>query len=72
METKKKKQPPSWLYLFLAVGSLLASGIYMGIMGRVGFSTWDFIRALIFGSLGILWLYMSRHTQENKQLSEHK
>ena len=72
MATKKKNQPPSWLYLFLAVGSLLASGIYIGIMGRAGFTTWDFIRAVIFGALGILWLFMSRNIKDNKELTEHQ
>ena len=47
---------PRWLFAVLAVGGLLASGIYLGIMRLDGASTWNVVRAILFGVFGLLML----------------
>jgi hypothetical protein len=47
---------PRWLFAILAVGGLLASGIYLGIMRLDGASTGNIVRAALFGVFGLLML----------------
>ena len=48
----------TWLYFVLAVGSLVACGIYIASSLHDGGSVGAIARAVIFGLLGILWVYM--------------
>ncbi len=48
----------TWLYFVLAIGSLMASGIYIASAVQDGGSVGRIVRAVIFGLLGILWVYM--------------
>jgi len=38
--------PPRWIFLILAVGGLLAAGIFIGIMRVEGATTGNMIRAI--------------------------
>jgi hypothetical protein len=62
MNNKKTKSPPRWFFLALTVGSLLASGIYIGKIVFLDAAAGSILRAVIFGVLGVLWLYMSHRS----------
>jgi len=48
---------PRWLFAMLAVGGLLASGIYIGIISVQGYTNTRFIQAAGFGIFGLLMLW---------------
>jgi hypothetical protein len=50
--------PPRWLYFILGVGALLAAGIFLGIARTDGFTAGRLIRIVLFGLLGILWVFL--------------
>jgi hypothetical protein len=54
---------PKWLFAILAVGGLLASGIYLGMTRLEGASEGNVVRAIVFGVFGLLmfWGAMSKH-----------
>lgn len=54
---------PRWLFAILAIGGLLASGIYLGMIRLEGASIGDVVRAVVFGVFGLLmfWGAMSKH-----------
>jgi hypothetical protein len=58
MNKQKKRTPPRWFYFAIGIGSLMASGIYIGIGKTAGFSSGRVIPAVIFGVLGLLWVLM--------------
>jgi hypothetical protein len=62
LEKTTKGSFPRWLFAILAIGGLLASGIYIGIMSVEGFSGMRFFQATGFGILGLLmfWGALSR------------
>jgi len=62
MNNKQSQSPPRWLFLVLTVGSLLASGIYIGKIVFLDATIGSILRAVIFGVLGVLWLYMSQRS----------
>ena len=51
------KRPPRWLFTVLAVGALLASGIYLGMIRVEGISTGHVIRASAYGVFGLLMMW---------------
>jgi hypothetical protein len=55
--TPKRTGPPRWLYFILGVGALMASGVFLGIARADGFTTGRIIRIILFGLLGILWVF---------------
>lgn len=57
MERMVKGVFPRWLFAILAIGGLLASGIYIGIMSVEGFSEMRFFQATGFGILGLLMFW---------------
>jgi len=56
--TPKRNGPSRWLYFILGVGALLASGIYLGIARTDGLTTGGGLRIILFGLLGILWVFL--------------
>ena len=61
-ENKMTKQPfPRWLYAILTNGGLTASGIYIGIISAEGFSNLRLAQVVVFGILGLLMFWGSKH-----------
>lgn len=58
MNQGKMAKPLMWLFFVLAIGSLIASGIYLEIMRSGTGNFWDIVRFLVYGLLGILWVYL--------------
>ena len=53
----KRAVPPRWLFFILGVGALLASGIFIGIARTSGLTTGGIVRIVLFGLLGIRWVF---------------
>jgi hypothetical protein len=62
MVKTEKRIFPRWVFAILAVGGLLAAGIFMGIMSVEGFSGLRFAQATGFSIFGLLmfWGALSR------------
>jgi hypothetical protein len=58
MSNRERGTPPRWLYFVIGIGSLIASGIYIGSGITAGFSTGRIVRVAAFGFLGILWVFL--------------
>jgi len=58
-----KRQFPWWLFAVIAVGTLLASGIYLGIMSVAGPTTLRIVQAVAFGLLGLVMLWGATHSR---------
>ena len=58
-----KNRVPWWLYALIAIGSLLASGIYLGILSVEGFTGLRMVEAAGFGLLGLIMLWGATHRQ---------
>ena len=56
MDTKQKAFP-RWLFGFIAVGGLLASGIFLGIMSVEGVTLARILQAAGFGLLGLVMFW---------------
>jgi hypothetical protein len=61
MEKSGKASFPRWLFAILAIGALLASGIYIGIMSVEGFATMRLVQAAAFGLLGLIVFWGAIH-----------
>ncbi len=57
METSRKRSFPRWLFAIIAIGGLLASGIYIGIMSVEGFVGMHLAQAAGFGLLGLIMFW---------------
>jgi hypothetical protein len=57
MEESRTRSFPRWLFAILAIGGLLASGIYIGIMSVEGFAGMRLVQAAAFGLLGLLMFW---------------
>jgi hypothetical protein len=57
MEESRTRSFPRWLFALLAIGGLLASGIYIGIMSIEGFAGMHLTQAAGFGLLGLLMFW---------------
>lgn len=57
MQANKKQSPPWWLFAIIAIGALLASGIYLGIMSVEGHSGTHMVQAVGFGALGLIMFW---------------
>jgi hypothetical protein len=57
-----KHRVPWWVFAVIAVGALVASGIYLGIMSVEGPSTGDLVRAVVFAVLGLVMLWGATHS----------
>ena len=52
----KKQRFPRWLFVVIAVGGLLASGLFLGIMSVEGATTTRILQSVGFGLLGLVML----------------
>jgi hypothetical protein len=57
MEITKRNSFPRWLFALLAIGGLLACGIYIGIMSVEGFAGLHLAQAVGFGLVGLLMFW---------------
>lgn len=57
-KSRSKRTPSRWFFFAIGIGSLMASGIYIGIAKTAGSSSGRAIPAVIFGVLGLLWVLM--------------
>jgi hypothetical protein len=57
MIDKRKGQFPKWLFAVLAFGSLIAAGIYIGIMSIDGITRLHLVQAAGFSIFGLLMLW---------------
>ena len=57
MKKTEKGSFPRWLFAIIAIGGLLASGIYLGIMSVEGFTSMRFAQAAGFGILGLVMFW---------------
>lgn len=48
---------PKWIFVILATGGLLASGIFVGVMSIEGFTIMRLFQAIGFGSLGLVMFW---------------
>jgi hypothetical protein len=57
MEKTREQSFPRWLFAIIAIGGLLASGIYLGVMSVEGFTSLRMLQALGFGVLGLIMFW---------------
>ena len=57
MDKNKKQDFPRWLFAFLAVGGLMASGIFLGIISIEGYTFMRLAQAVGFGIMGLLMFW---------------
>jgi len=57
MKTTQKQSFPKWIFAFIAIGALMASGVYLGIMSVEGFVGMRIAQAVGFGILGLLMFW---------------
>lgn len=54
---------PRWIFAMIAIGGLLASGIFLGILSEEGVSTARVLQAAGFGLLGLLMFWGGYNNQ---------
>jgi len=57
MSIEKKGKFPRWIFAVIAIGGLLASGLYLGILSVEGYSILRLIQALGFGIMGLIMFW---------------
>jgi hypothetical protein len=57
MNKNEKQSFPRWAFAMLAVGGLLASGIFIGIMSVEGYTNVRLVEAVGFGIMGLLMFW---------------
>jgi len=57
MEKTGKQSFPRWIFAIIAIGGLLASGIFLGIMSIEGFTGSRIAQAAGFGLLGLIMFW---------------
>ncbi len=57
MGKTRKSSFPRWLFAVIAIGGLLASGIYIGVMSMEGFTGLRLAQAAGFGLLGLIMFW---------------
>jgi len=57
MEKTGKQSFPRWLFTIIAIGGLLASGIFLGIMSVEGFTGIRLAQAAGFGIIGLVMFW---------------
>jgi hypothetical protein len=62
MQDSKKRSFPRWLFAILAIGGLVAAGIYLGIISVEGVTSGRLIQAAAFGLLGLTMFWGALHT----------
>jgi len=56
-----KNRVPWWLFAIIAIGALLASGIYLGIMSAEGITGIRMVQSIGFGALGLIMFWGATH-----------
>ena len=54
---------PRWLFALLAIGGLIACGIYLGVMSVESFSVLRLVQTAGFGVFGLVMLWGALHTK---------
>lgn len=54
MSKTSERAFPGWLFALLAIGGLIAGGIYLGIMSVEGFSSLRLVQMVGFGVFGLV------------------
>ena len=54
----------TWIFFVVGAGSLIAAGIYLEKVMLLGPSLWDALRAVAFGLMGIVVLWISIFSQK--------
>jgi hypothetical protein len=57
MKTNATQTFPRWLFALIAIGGLVASGIYIGIMSVEGFAGLRLVQVAGFGLLGLIMFW---------------
>ena len=57
MEKTNKASFPKWLFAIIAIGALIACGIFIGILSVEGFTILRSIQAVGFGILGLIMFW---------------
>jgi len=52
---------PRWLFAVIAIGGLLACGLYLGMMRAQGVATGHLVRAIAYGALGLVMFWGALH-----------
>ena len=63
MSKTSKRAFPRWLFALLAIGGLVAGGIYLGIMSVDGFSVLRLAQTVGFGMFGLVMLWGALYTK---------
>ena len=54
MTGPQKKPFPYWIFAMIAIGALIACGIFIGRITSEGYTTARLLQSLVFGMLGLL------------------
>ena len=63
MEKTRKGTFPKWIFAILAIGGLLASGIFLGIMSVEGFTNIRLAQVIGFGLMGLVMFWSAIQRQ---------
>jgi hypothetical protein len=53
----RKKPFPRWIFAFIAIGALIACGIFIGKLTSEGFTSLRILQALAFDILGLIMFW---------------
>ena len=57
MSIEQKVKFPRWIFAAISIGSLVAAGIFLGIISIEGYSLLRLIQALGFGIVGLVMFW---------------
>ena len=57
MKNTEKHTFPRWIFTVIAIGGLMASGIYLGIISVEGVTSIRLVEAIGFGLLGLIMFW---------------
>jgi hypothetical protein len=57
MKNSEKHTLPRWVFAIIAIGGLMASGIYLGIISVEGVTSIRLVEATGFGLLGLIMFW---------------
>jgi hypothetical protein len=57
MKNTEKHTFPRWIFAVIAIGGLMASGIYLGIISVEGVTSIRLVEAIGFGLLGLIMFW---------------
>ena len=65
MDNLRKSKFPRWLFAILAVGGLITSGIFIGILSVEGITAARIVQATSFGAFGLLMFWGALANQKS-------